>query len=253
MSFGFKIMSGASGKVVVTEKRAKKFFKSEKDYWNEVNIFAEVGWHPHVVTISDFSPKNLLVEMEYASCGNLLEKHIIDGINSVEEARSITQQVACAVHHLHSFNIIHMDIKPENILCFPNGVFKISDFGFSIKGTPTTYGTGIYTNARGTALYMAPELEAAGGMVNYFYSAEKLDVYSLAVTYFYILTGGCYPFYNVLDVMEFTEYRELFRTKVLDRVPSITADVMQSLEAGLERNPVRRTQSVLYLASGSFE
>ena len=45
------------------------------------------------------------------------------------ELLSITRQVAKGLHHLHSLNLVHLDIKPDNIYIAAEGVFKIGDFG----------------------------------------------------------------------------------------------------------------------------
>jgi serine/threonine protein kinase len=103
--------------------------------------------------------------------------------NSKRELRSFLLQIAEGLKSGHDFDVLHCDMKAENILLFKQGAEwapKIMDFGISI--TSGEAGTG-----KGTPEYMAPELFAGGS------PDKSSDVYSLGILFYYI-TCGHLPF-----------------------------------------------------------
>ncbi len=101
----------------------------------------------------------------------------------VGDAVHIILVCAAALKHAHDLNMIHRDIKPDNILVTKKGVVKIADFGLAKAldedQSMTQSGTGL-----GTPLYMAPEQAR-----NAKYVDNRTDVYALGTTLYYFLTG----------------------------------------------------------------
>jgi calcium-dependent protein kinase len=99
-------------------------------------------------------------------------------------ASQIIKQILLALNYMHSLNIIHRDIKAENILMV--GVkeddlrIKMTDFGFACFFKP---GEG-KTEILGSPLYMAPEIIANEKPYN-----EKVDIWSVGVITFILLSG----------------------------------------------------------------
>jgi serine/threonine protein kinase len=102
---------------------------------------------------------------------------------SVGDALHVTLVCADALKHAHDENMIHRDIKPDNILVTSKGVVKVADFGLAKAVdedvSMTQSGTGL-----GTPLYMAPEQARNAKHVD-----KRSDIYALGSTLYYFLTG----------------------------------------------------------------
>ncbi len=141
--------------------------------------------HPNIVGIYDVGEENGMhyIVMELVD-GITLKKYIEEkGKLSVKEAVGISLQIANGLDAAHRNNIIHRDIKPQNILIARDGTAKVSDFGIAKAASSNT----ITANAMGSVHYISPE-QARGG-----YSDEKSDIYSLGVT-MYEMISGTLPF-----------------------------------------------------------
>jgi eukaryotic-like serine/threonine-protein kinase len=102
---------------------------------------------------------------------------------NVGDALHVTLVCADALKHAHDQNMIHRDIKPDNILVTSKGVVKVADFGLAKAVdddvSMTQSGTGL-----GTPLYMAPEQARNAKHVD-----KRSDIYALGSTLYYFLTG----------------------------------------------------------------
>ena len=102
---------------------------------------------------------------------------------NVGDALHVTLVCADALKHAHDQNMIHRDIKPDNILVTAKGVVKVADFGLAKAVdddvSMTQSGTGL-----GTPLYMAPEQARNAKHVD-----KRTDIYALGSTLYYFLTG----------------------------------------------------------------
>ena len=93
--------------------------------------------HPNIIRLYEVihKPTKLYICMEYAPEGELYTKINEHGKLNDNECKYVYSQIISAVDHMHSHNIIHRDIKAENIFYYnisPPFV-KIGDFGFSIE------------------------------------------------------------------------------------------------------------------------
>lgn len=103
---------------------------------------------------------------------------------SVGDAIHVVMCCADALAHAHEMNLIHRDIKPDNILVTKKGVVKVADFGLAKaldegEMSMTQSGTGL-----GTPLYMPPEQARDAKIVDH-----RTDIYALGITFYYFLTG----------------------------------------------------------------
>lgn len=139
--------------------------------------------HPNIVNIYDVGEEDstYYIVMEYVE-GQTLKQYIQQNSPvKVETALDILQQLTSAIAHAHQNQIIHRDIKPQNILIDKNGTVKITDFGIAMAMSATSI---TQTNSViGSIHYLSPE-QARGGV-----ATEKSDIYSLGIVMFELLTG----------------------------------------------------------------
>lgn len=139
--------------------------------------------HPNVVSIYDVGEEDhlLYMIMEYVDGMTLKEYIQKNGPLDVQEALDIMNQISSAIAHAHANNIVHRDIKPQNILINHFGQAKVTDFGIAIALSATAL---TQTNSiLGSVHYLSPE-QARGGM-----ATKKSDIYSLGIVLFEMLTG----------------------------------------------------------------
>ncbi len=140
--------------------------------------------HPNIVQIHDFgvSDGHFYMVMEFLEGGTLKELLRTTGRATPSMAVNIVKGVAEALEYAHSRDLIHRDIKPDNIMIDLEGRPVLMDFGIAKLLTASTQltqtGTGI-----GTPAYMAPE-QARGEPVS-----PATDIYALSIVLFELLTG----------------------------------------------------------------
>ncbi len=137
--------------------------------------------HPNVVNVFDVGEDqgvNYIV-MELVEGITLKEYISKKGRLTVKEATSIAIQVSMGLEAAHNRNIVHRDIKPQNIIISTDGKVKVTDFGIARVASSNT----ISTNAMGSVHYSSPE-QVRGG-----YSDFKSDIYSLGITMYEMVTG----------------------------------------------------------------
>lgn len=139
--------------------------------------------HPNIVSIYDVGEEEdiLYMVMEYIDGLTLKEYIQRYGPIEVSEAVDIMKQIVSAIAHAHDNDIVHRDIKPQNILINSFGQAKVTDFGIAIALSATSL---TQTNSiLGSVHYLSPE-QARGGM-----ATKKSDIYSIGIVFFELLTG----------------------------------------------------------------
>ena len=138
--------------------------------------------HPYIINIYDVVSEgnNQYIVMEYVD-GVTLKEYMQEHKLSLNSVLEIGVRLADALQHAHSHNIIHCDIKPQNILIDKNMNPKIADFGIAKMVTNQTM---VYSKSvMGSVHYISPE-QACGGKIT-----ASSDVYSLGLVLFEMLTG----------------------------------------------------------------
>jgi len=139
--------------------------------------------HHNIVSIYDVGKDGEAdyIVMEYVKGYTLKEIIRKQAPFSPERAIYIVRQIAEALAHAHANNIIHRDIKPQNILVTMDGRAKVTDFGIARAASSATLThTG---DIVGSVHYLSPE-QAKGAQTN-----EQSDIYSLGIILFELITG----------------------------------------------------------------
>ena len=168
----------------VAIKVLKKEYSKDKNFVSKFRVEAQSAAsliHPNIVNVYDVGEDSGLyyIVMELIE-GITLKSYIQKkGRLSARETISIAIQIANGIECAHNNQIVHRDIKPQNIMISREGKVKVTDFGIARAASSNT----INGNAMGSVHYISPE--QAGGK----YVDEKSDIYSLGITMFEMITG----------------------------------------------------------------
>lgn len=121
--------------------------------------------------------------MPYCANGSVTKRA---GHLSEDEIWKLLHDVAAGLAYLHEHNIVHQDIKPDNILQAADGHYLITDFGISARTRATLTKTQAMSNpSAGTAAYMAPERFSTNPAPTF-----ASDVWALGATLYELITGS---------------------------------------------------------------
>ena len=169
---------------LVAVKVMKAEFSEDKSFIAKFRKEAQAAAglaHPNVVNVYDVGEDNGIyyIVMELVQGITLKDYITRKGKLTVREATSIAIQVSLGLEAAHRSNIIHRDVKPQNIIISIDGKVKLSDFGIARAASSNT----ISSNVMGSVHYSSPE-QVRGG-----YSDSKSDIYSLGITMYEMVTG----------------------------------------------------------------
>ena len=183
-----------TGRVVAIKSFNKKNLNSPnnenmKKIIYETNLMRRLN-HPNITKILEMfeDEEYILIIMEYINGGNLF--------SFVKKRRKLTEkiskflfkQIILGIKHIHSQNIVHRDVKLENILIDLNNTIKICDFGIGrILSSPEE----LLHDQCGTPMYMAPEILTCSKEKGY--KGFPVDIWSAGIA-LYIMLSGTLPF-----------------------------------------------------------
>ncbi|RPA85334.1 Pkinase-domain-containing protein, partial [Ascobolus immersus RN42] len=233
-------------KAVLWSKLNKKLLENLE---SEIKILKNVN-HPHVVGLIDCQKNQKFIHliMDYCSLGDLSQfikrrDNVPGGGLNEVVARHFIQQLASALKFLHTKNLIHRDVKPQNLLLDPPPgdqfeelpgyiglralpTLKLADFGFA-RILPST---AMAETLCGSPLYMAPEI------LRYEKYDGKVDLWSTGAVSYEMLVGK--PPYSATNHVELLRRIESSDDRVdfPDRIP-IGDDLKAMVRRLLKRNP----------------
>jgi len=162
----------------VAIKVLREEFASDEAFVSRFRVEAQSAAslsHPNIVSIYDVGYEDHIhyIVMEYIHGKTLKQIIEEEAPFTSERVLSVAMDIASALQHAHKKNIIHRDIKPQNILITDEGVLKVADFGIArAVDSSTVVTTG---NAIGSVHYFSPE-QARGGYID-----KTSDIYSLGI------------------------------------------------------------------------
>lgn len=205
-------------------------------FQNEAQTIASME-HPHILPIYDFGEHAgaLYIVMRFVTGGSL-ENLMTNPMPPVDVLR-IGDAIAAALDYAHTNKIIHLDLKPANILMDSGGAPYLADFGLATVLDPE----GRARNpGSGTLLYMAPE-QLTAELIDH-----RADIYSFSIMMYHMLTGklpydGLIPL--ALRQIQFNDEMPAIEA----RVPSLPASVNDVLRRGTAKDLSQRPASLTVL------
>ena len=204
------------------QRTAMERFQREAETSSRLN-------HPNVITVydvgedSEYGPFMAMEFVDGTSLANLITRNAL----TREAGFQVLTQVMYGLMAAHAAEIIHRDVKPENLLVGSDGRVKLMDFGIARGEGNRLTTTGMVV---GTPSYTAPELLLGKD------ASFETDLYAFVVTAFELMTGGELPYSG--DSLGVTLYR------IVHEPPTMPADLEPELAAvfnkGLNKDPAQR-------------
>ncbi|CAF1111508.1 unnamed protein product [Rotaria sordida] len=204
---------------------------------NELSILRRVK-HPNIIKLVEEFQNELkyFLVLEYVSNGDLLTAVTTMNKYSEHDVALMLSQIASALKYLHSLQIVHRDVKLENVLManYPDQsvTLKLADFGLALCLTDQTPIVAAHGDKLcGTPMYLAPEV-----IQNRDYRIEN-DMWSLGIIAFTLLSGMA-PFNgdNDGDIIS----NVINKPIDFNLLPKISMDCREALMSMLERDPTKR-------------
>ena len=190
VNLGLNILTG---RVVAIKSFMKKDLEMNGDNMKkimyETNLMKKLN-HKNVTKILEMfeDKKYILIIMEYINGGNLFSFVKKRRKLSEKTAKYLFRQIIEGIKHIHENNIVHRDIKLENILIDVNNNVKICDFGI---GKILSSNKELLYDKCGTPMYMAPEILLSSNKNGY--EGPPVDIWSSGIA-LYIMLSGTLPF-----------------------------------------------------------
>ena len=217
-----RVYTASNGSVELVARFRAKFLK-------EANNLARFH-HPNIVSVTDVFEENgtAYYVMEYHAGGSLADK-VKNGPLAEADAVKYIRQVALALEYIHSMQVMHLDIKPANILLDGAGNAVLIDFGLAKQYDSDGHQTS--TTPVGLSHGYAPMEQYKQGGVSEF--SPVSDIYSLGATLYKLVTGLTPPDAN--DIFD----------RGLPQLPaSLSVGVRSAIEKAMQPRRVERPQSI---------
>lgn len=237
MSDVYKAKDHALGRYVAI-KVLKSEFSEDTNFVSKFRTEAQsaaVLEHPNIVNIYDVGSENGIhyIVMEYVE-GITLKTYIEKkGQLTYKEALSIAIQVGRGIQAAHAKNIVHRDIKPQNIIISTDGKVKVTDFGIARAVSENT----IHSDVMGSVHYASPE-QARNG-----YVSNRSDIYSLGIVMYEMVTG-CVPFDGDSTVAVAIQHLQDEMDPPSKYAPNLPISLEKIIQKCTQKSPDRRYDSM---------
>ncbi len=220
-------------KVLASNYASDKNFVTR--FKSEAQILARLN-HPNIVQVYDWGEFNgsYFICIEYIEGESLKEIIEKKGPLPSQTAVDYALQISSALLMAHKNNLIHRDIKPQNILITPEGKVKVTDFGIAKSLITDVTKT---LNIMGTAHYISPE-QARGEVLDH-----RTDIYSLGVVMYEMLTADV-PFRggSSIDIsLKHINEKPLKPSELIENIPDKLERIVMHC---LEKDPQDRYPSL---------
>lgn len=238
--FFMEDLNGRQGSTVTSSGQSNLYENYKRKFAREAESLSRLN-HPHIVKVLELFERNntFYYAMEYCEGGSLDRKIEQEGGLSERQAKEYLIQIGSALSYMHSHRVLHLDLKPSNIMLRSTGEAVLIDFGLSKhydeQGCPessTTIGAGTPGDA---AMEQSNYREGSG-------FAATLDVYGLGATLYKMLSGERPPL--ATDI-----FNEGFPRQVLEK-KGISKGLIAVVEKSMSSAKRDRYQSIREMMSG---
>ena len=144
--------------------------------------------HPNLIAVHDAGQNKTngmyYLIMDYVSGGSVRDLLKAQGRFPVQKALAVTEQIAAALNEAYKHNMVHRDIKPDNIMFTTEGTAKLADLGIAKSTNDQDTMLTMEASVFGTPAYMSPEQAIDSSKVDC-----RADIYSLGIVLFEMLSG----------------------------------------------------------------
>ncbi|XP_034449455.1 serine/threonine kinase 17a like [Hippoglossus hippoglossus] len=233
-----KCIEKATGKQYAAKflRKRRKGEDCRMDVLNEISVLESAKANPYVVALHEVYETNteIILVLECAAGGEIFNQCVADNDEAFTEKDVIrlAKQILNGVAFLHRNNVVHLDLKPQNVLltsASPLGDIRIVDFGLSRRMDNITEVREIL----GTPEYVAPEI------LNYEPISTATDMWSIGVLTYVMLTGES-PFLGEEKQETFLNISQVnvdYSQDTFEGISSLAVDFIKSL---LVKNPRKR-------------
>ena len=199
--------------------------------------------HPNIVDMLDIGQDGdtRYLVMEYVSGSTLKDLIREQGRLQPIQAIQMTLRILAAIDHAHKNQIVHRDIKPQNILVTESSVIKVADFGIARKTGQSTMTAQNGGNIFGSVHYFSPE-QASGKVAD-----EKSDIYSVGIVLYEMLTGKV-PFDGDTPVSIALMHLNEIPARVRTINPDVSLGIDEVIAKALVKDADKRYQSAAEMA-----
>ena len=193
MSAVYRVRDGVLGREVALKVLRPELMTEERaieSFVNEARITAQLD-HPNIPAVYALSPDKLrlivftMKVLEGRTLQQLLEANEREGVDGLPAAIEVLLRICDAVAFAHSRGVLHLDIKPSNVIVAAYGQIYLVDWGIARRKAELPKGPGDMFTEEGTPAYMAPE-QASGEQWKL---DERTDIFALGGVLYRILCG----------------------------------------------------------------
>jgi len=228
----------------VAVKILKEELSNDEEYTSrfkrEATSIARLS-HPNIVNVHDVGSENNInfIVMEYINGKTLKQVIKENGRFRFEKTIDIVLQIAKGLECVHSNNIIHRDIKPDNIMITKDNMVKVMDFGIAKVADIRTVTNS--SKIMGSVHYFSPE-QAKGIFVDC-----RTDIYSLGIVMYEMVTGRVpYNAESAITIAMMHIQEPVTAPKKI--ITDIPENINQVILKAMQKEPIKRYQTAREMA-----
>jgi eukaryotic-like serine/threonine-protein kinase len=232
----------ASGRVVALKILRPELLASltARRFLREIGLLAQMS-HPHIAPLLDYGECDWLLYFTMAYFeGPTLRQHL-DRVRrlALADALQAADEILDALGYAHDQNVVHRDVKPENVVLSPTAGTVLVDFGIARAIAASADDDRVTRSGFtvGTTTYMSPEQVAGARELDH-----RSDLYSVGCLIFECLTGQP-PFQHPIDAVMMDLHRRAPPPDARTLVPSLPRLLSKALARALAKEPDDRWQS----------